>query len=252
MRRILLGAILAATTAAFAEAQPGRIATQTQSSEVSAEAFALAKLMSPRDLRIETELKQFDLNFRRAVLQQAEIQKVEADNPGVVDAMAKAARPLIAEQAGRVADRTYPAVAQLLAREFTKEDIAELTTYYASPAGQRLLRHVTDSMDTSDQYAAAAQGKTVASDEAASAQTFIASMKAMGQISESDWQELKKVSERPAFAKLHALQPRLTKLVLDSANAPDPDYDKRIEEVMAAAVEAHVKAHKAGVVKDAK
>ena len=258
MRLGLVVAIMAATSAASAGAQTDRAAQQTRLAEASPaavaspEAFALAKLMSPRDLRIETELREFDLNFRKALLQQPDVQKVEADYPGVVDAMAKEARPVIAEQAGRVADRTYPAVAKLLATEFTPNDIAELTAYYGSPAGQRLLRHVMESVDTSGQYAAAAQGKNVGTEEDASAQAFIASMKAMGQLSEADWQELKKLSQRPAFVKLHALQPRLSKLVQDSANAPDPDYDKRIEDVMGAAVSGHIKAHQANAGKDAK
>src|SRR4029453_15400662 len=165
MRLGLVAAIVAATTAANAGAQPDRTAPQTQVAEASPEALVLAKLMSPRDLRIETELREFDLNFRKALLQQPDVQKVEADYPGVVDAMAKEARPVIAEQAGRVADRTYPVVAKLLGSEFTPNDIAELTAYYGSPAGQRLLRHVMESVDTSDQYAAAAQGKNVGTEE---------------------------------------------------------------------------------------
>jgi hypothetical protein len=233
----LVGLLVA--LAAAAPAEPPR---PSATAPVPApDALALAKVMSPRELRVEGELRQFDLNFRKTLMQSEDVRALEAKYPGTIDAMAKAARPFLAEETGRIADSAYPKMAQILAGELTGSEIAKLEAYYGSPAGQNLLRLMVQSVDASALYAEALKGDGKVSEETASTETFIAALKAGGQISDSDRAALKGLMGDPVWPKLHAVQPKLLKVLLDAVNTPDPAYEKQVEEAMAAAAEAHIK-----------
>lgn len=233
----VIGALVALAAVEPAQVAPAAPAAST----VAADALALAKLMAPRDLRIQGELRQFDLNFAKTLMQNEDIKDVEGEYPGTVDAMARAVRPLLAQEAGKIADGAYPEIARVLAGELTGPDIAELTAYYGSPAGQNMLRRIVDSMDASSLYAEAMKNDGKVSDEAATAETFIAALKASSQVSTSDRDTLKALMQRPVWPKLRAMQPKIAKILIDATNAPDPAYDKQVEEVMTSAAEAHVK-----------
>jgi hypothetical protein len=233
----LIAVLVALAPASTGESAPAPSATPA----VASDALALAKLMSPRDLRIEGELKQFDLNFGKTLVQNAEVKAIEDKYPGTVDAMAKAVRPLLAEETGKIADGAYPQMARILADELTGAEIAELTTYYGSPAGRNLLRSLVQSMDGASIYAEALKNDGKVSDESASAETFIAAFKATAQLSPTDFQALRALRERTVWPKLQAVQPKIQKIIMDATNASDPAYDKQVEKVMSAAAEAHIR-----------
>jgi len=237
--RLLGGGLIALSTPLLAA--PAATSKTSPIVQASPEALALAKLMSPRDLRIEGELKQFDQNFSKTLLLDEGGKALEAQYPGLTAALAKAVRPIVAETTARIIDQAYPAMAKGLAAGLTGEEIAELTAYYGSPAGQDFLRQMANSIDASDVYRQAAKNGRVTED-AATAQAFIAGIQATAQLSDADRQALKALTERPVYAKLQSIQPKLMKIILDASNAPDPEYKKRIEETMSAAFDAHVKA----------
>ena len=232
---------LVAAVALAAATPPSAAAMASPTEAVAPDALALAKLMAPRDLRIEGELKQFDLNFSKTLLQNADVKAMEAKYPGTVDAMAKAVRPLLAEETGRIADGAYPQIARILADELTTAEIAELTAYYGSPAGRNLLRSLVESMDGSSIYADALKNGGKVSDDAASAESFVAAFKATSQLSPADFQALRALRERPVWPKLQAIQPKVQKIIADATNAPDAAYEKHVEAVMSSAVESHIR-----------
>lgn len=233
----LIAALVALAPAATAELAKAPAAAEA----VAPDALALARLMSPRDLRIEGELRQFDLNFSKTLLQNAEVKAIEDKYPGTVDAMARAVRPLLAEETGKIAEGAYPRMAKLLADELTGSEIAELTAYYGSPAGRNLLRQLVESMDASSIYADALKNDGKVSADSANAETFIAAFKATGQLSAEDFQALRSLRERPLWPKLQAVQPKMQKIIVDATTAPDPAYEKQVETVMSAAAEGHIR-----------
>jgi hypothetical protein len=226
--------VLAAAPAARAAA-PAPAASQA-----SQEAFALARLMSPRDLIVAGELWQFDLNFSKTLLADDGIQATEAEFPGVVEAMAKASRPLVAEQMGKIVDGLHVQLGRLIAAELTAEEIGELTAYYGSPAGQNLLRTMVASVDASEIYQSAMKADRALTEEDMEAQISAAARKATPRLSDSDRDALLALMKRPVFAKLGILQTRSRKFMIDAVNAPDPAYEKRLDEVMGKALEAHI------------
>lgn len=236
----MLAPLLAALVA-LAAVEPAQSAPVAPAFAVAPEALALAKLMAPRDLRIEGELKQFDQNFSSALLKDKGVQDVEGKYPGTVEAMAKAVRPLLAEETGKIADAAYPKIAEALSAELTSADIAQLTAYYGSPAGRNLLRQLVQSMDASSIYADALKNDGKVSQETATTETFIAAFKATSQLSPEDFQALRALKASAVWPKLQAIQPKIQKILMEGTEAPDPAYEKQIEEVMSAAAEAHIR-----------
>jgi hypothetical protein len=45
---------------------------------------------------------------------------------------------------------------------------------------------------------------------------------------------------RPSFGKLAKAQPQIQKILADEFNAPDPDFDRLVEQAMSAAIEQHI------------
>jgi hypothetical protein len=225
----------------LAAVEPAQPAPPAPVTAPAPEAAALAKLMAPRDLRIEGELKQFDLNFSSALLKDKGVQEVEGKYPGTVEAMAKAVRPLLADETGKIADRAYPKIAAILSSELSGPDIAELTAYYGSPAGRNLLRQLVESMDASSIYADALKNDGKVSQDTASTETFIAAFKATSQLSAEDYQALRTLKKSAVWPKLEAIQPKIQKILVEGTDSPDPEYEKQVEAVMSAAAETHIR-----------
>ena len=214
-------------------------ATSTTVTKPFAEALELARLMAPRQLMIDGELRQFDLNFPRTLLQNKEVAAVEARYPGLIEAMAKACRPLLGQQVGERLDRLYPQLAATIQADLSQSEIAELKAFFGSPEGQSILKKTADSVDAGPVYDSAAKDGQV-SEEAMKAQQWIATLSAVGKYSEADRAALMSLKERPVFAKLAAVQQELRKMVVDAMRAPDPAYEKQTNDAMSAAVANHI------------
>lgn len=240
---------LAAPAGAAAPA-PAPAKTDAQVSP-EALALALARLMAPSELRVSAELREFDLHFKETLLQQREVKELDEKYPGLVDAMARSVRPLVAEQTIKVSDGVHPAIAKILVTELNPREIAELSAYYGSPAGRNWMRAMANSIDASDIYKSAITGKEPTQGDA-DGQLFIASMKAMGNVSDADRQALKTLMASPVYSKLRVVQAQLKKIIMEASLATDPEYEKRVEEVMTAAVADHITALEASSSKPSK
>ena len=188
---------------------------------------------------VDGELRQFDLNFSKTLLQNQEVAAAEARFPGLVEAMAKASRPLLQQQAGDRLDHLYPRIAAVIQTDLSPPEIAELSAFFGSTEGQSVLRKMSESVDASPVFESAAKDGKI-TEEAVKAQQWIAAMVAAGKYSAADRAALENLAKRPVFAKLQALQLKLRTIILDVMNSPDPAHDKQIDDVMSAAVAAHI------------
>jgi len=221
--------------AAPASAAPA-VAPATQP---SAEALALARLMAPRQVMIDGEVRQFDINFSKTLLSREEVAAAEAKYPGLVAAMAEASRPLLIRQTGGRLDRLYPRVAGLIQAELTPAEIAELTSFFGSPAGRNILEKMAQSVDASPVYEQAAKDGQVTED-AVKVQQWMTAMNAVGKFSDADRAALADLRKRPVFAKLSQLQTKFRTMMIETMGGSDPAYEKEIEAAMSAAVAAHL------------
>ncbi|MNC94580.1 hypothetical protein D3C83_114700 [compost metagenome] len=45
---------------------------------------------------------------------------------------------------------------------------------------------------------------------------------------------------KPSFGKLARAQPQIQKILAEEFNAPDPEFDRQVEQAMGAAIEQHI------------
>ena len=238
-RGLLLGLALIA-------AMPANAAIETSADQQSAtapasDALALARLMSPRDLLVDMEIREFDKHFVASLRADPELKSLDDEYPGVFEAMHKASRGLVAEAMGRSVDKVHASVAGVIEASFTPADVAELSDFYRSPIGQKTLRQMTASADASQIYRQAVEdGQFKLTEEQIATQVRDSARKAAQTFTPDEQMQMMLFMAKPCFGKLAKAQPQIQKILADEFNAPDPEFDKQVEEAMGAAIEQHI------------
>ncbi len=232
-----LALVIAAPVAAMA---PANAAPQTAQPQ-AAEAIALARLMSPRDLLVEMEVREFDKHFVSSLRSDPEMKSLDDEYPGVFEAMHKASRGLVSQAMGRSVDQIHLSVAKLIENSFTPADIAELSDFYRSPVGQKTIRQMAESADAGQVYRRAVEEPEFKlTGEQVAAQVHDNARKAVQTFSPEEQMEMMLFMAKPSFGKLAKAQPQIQKILADEFNAPDPEFDRQVEQAMAAAIEQHI------------
>ncbi len=245
MRLILLRAV------AFALAVPVSVPAQASPAiavQPSAAALDLARLMSPRDLLVAAEVREFDKHFVSSLLTKPEMKTLEDAYPGLVEAMHRSARPLVAETMGKRVDEIHGKIAALIFREFSSVEIADLTQFYRSPTGLKVIGGMAAAIDTAPIYQKAVDApefKVTAEDM--SRQAAASAGKATKDLSASELIEMIQITTRPGFVKLKSIQPQFRTILIETINAKDPAYERKVDDTLRTAMEQHIKAHAAPV-----
>ena len=240
MRRILMLAVLAVAivpaSLAAQTAQPTAPATVS-----AAQAMTLAQLMSPRELMLDMELREFDRHFVPSLRGEADLQSLEAEYPGLFEAMHKATRPLVAKGIGRTVDRVHEAMAAIIQDKFTTADVAELIDFYRSPVGQKTVQQMAGAADATELYQQAVKqddfklsADTIAQHNRASA------TKAAKSFTPDEQAQMLLFMAKPSFSKLAEAQPQIQQLLAEKFNASDPDFDREVEQAMSSAIAQHI------------
>ena len=230
-------ALAAAPAPLFAHSDaPASIAASPQE-----QAMALATLMSPRDLLIEMEVREFDKHFVNSLRSDPDLKALEDSYPGLFEAMHKATRGLVAEGTGRTVDQVHAALASLLQEQFTAADIAELTGFYRSPVGQKTVQQMAGAADASEIYQQAVEKDDYKlSEDYIARQNMATASKAAKSFTADEQAQMLLFMAKPSFGKLAKAQPQIQKILADKFNAPDPEFDRTVEEAMTKTVERHI------------
>lgn len=235
--------LLVAVGAAFLIAPPASaIALDDASTQATAtQAIELARLMSPRDLLVDMEVREFDKHFVPSLRSDPELKSLEDEYPGLFEAMHKASRGLVVEATGRSAGKIHAAVAKVIEASFTAADIAELANFYRSPVGLKTLQQMAASADAGQVYQDAVSKTEFKLTEAQiAAQIHDSARKAAQTFTPEEQTEMMLFMAKPSFGKLAKAQPQIQKILADEFNAPDPEFDRQVEQAMGAAIEQHI------------
>lgn len=201
----------------------------------------LAQLMSPRDLLVDMEVREFDKHFVESLRSDPEMKSLDSEYPGLFEAMHQASRGLVAEAMGRSVGKIHASVAKLIETSFTPADIAELAAFYRSPIGQKTIRQMTAAADAGDVYQRAVKENDFKlTEQQVSAQVHQSAQKAVQNFTPEEQTEMILFMAKPSFGKLAKIQPDIQKILADEFNAPDPDFDRQVEQAMGAAIEKHI------------
>lgn len=229
--------ISAAPVAAVVPADSAQHAAQA----TAAQSIELARLMSPSDVLIDMEIREFDKHFVSSLRSDPEMKSLDDEYPGLFEAMHTASRGLVAEAMGRSVMKIHASVAKLIETSFTPADIVELTNFYRSPVGLKTVRQMAASADAGDVYQrAVSESEFKLSEEQVASQIRESAHKAARSFTPDEQTEMLLFMANPSFGKLAKAQPQIQKILADEFNAPDPDFDRQVEQAMGAAIEQHI------------
>jgi hypothetical protein len=242
MRWLMLLAAMAVTVA------PATLAAQTPEKTVAVttsaeQAMALAQLMSPRDLMIEMEVREYDRHFVPSLRTNPDLNSLEEDYPGLFDAMHKATRGLVAKGTGRTVDQLHEAMVPLIQQQFSVADIEELINFYRSPVGRKTVQQMAGAADAGEIYQEAVEQEDFKlTTEYISEQTRQSAKKAAKTFTPDEQAQMILFMAKPSFTKLARVQPQIQKILAEKMNTPDPEFDREVEQAMSSAIEQHIAA----------
>jgi len=240
MRRfVALGVALmiAAPVPAMAPADISPKPTQATATQ----AIELARLMSPSDLLVDMEIREFDKHFVPSLRSDPEMKSLDDQYPGMFEAMHKASRGLVAEAMGRSVGKIHASIAKLIEISFTPADIVELTNFYRSPVGLKTVQQMAASADAGQVYQqAVSDDEFKLTEDQIAAQLNESAHKAARTFTPDEQTEMLLFMAKPSFGRLAKAQPQIQKILADEFNAPDPDFDRQVEQAMGAAIERHI------------
>lgn len=236
LRKLSLGLIMLAAAPCPAQSNPSEAKPETAAPAQTAErpspeaATALAEAMSPRGLMIANEQRLFRDQFSAELRKQEGFADLEAQYPNLIPELQREMERPFGAYMDRMFDRLVPAIAKLIGDNLSAPEVAELTKFYQSPAGQRTLQGVIANSDAQEIMDTASKGGQP--DEAMiRRQMSGAASKTAKSLSEADRKAVIELMMTPGFWSLAKIQKQVIALKVQTLNAEDPQFDKDTEEV---------------------
>jgi len=207
------------------------------------QALTLAQLMSPRDLLIDMEVREYDKHFVPSLRSNPDLNSLEEEYPGLFDAMHKATRGLVAKGTGQTVDQLHQAMVALIQEQFSRSDVDELISFYRSPVGQKTVQQMAGAADAGQIYQEAVEDEDFKlTAEYIAEQNQLSAKRASRNFTPDEQAQMLLFMAKPSFTKLARAQPQIQKILAEKFNAPDPVFDQEVEQAMSSAIERHIAA----------
>jgi len=200
-----------------------------------AAALRLAILLYSEDSQMRMAGQIADNELAPAFRANDDLKTLDSKYPGFTEEFIKELKPAFLRFAKGQLPSYQERIARLIAERLNAEEIEDLTKFYLTPTGQKLLNGmqqnatagttIKESLTEPDKptsYAAVVADHKVAQD---------ATRKL---VDESDKAALVEFAGKPYFTRVAALGPAMRKLEQDFANEPAPEFEAEIEAIMTA------------------
>lgn len=205
---------------------------------VREDALELAKLLNPPEPLIAVAARSFDQAFDKGLGSGAEVEKMEKEHPGLMAELRRVTRDLTLSDLRADMPAIQRRYARFYADNFTAEELAELTAFYRSPTGAKIIQAKFASIDPSElveRFAEDPDAKLTAGDvEAVNKGVMPGVWEGM---SADDVRALLAFGMRPVASKLKVAAPLIAQIEAEIANEPDPELDAAIDDAMAKVLE---------------
>lgn len=206
----------------------------TKNAVVREDALELAQLLNPPGSLMAIAALTFDQAFDKGLGSGEEIEKLEKDHPGMVAELRRVTKEATLADLKADMPAIHRRYARFFASSFTPDELAELTAFYRSPTGVKIIEAKFANIDTSDMVNRIAddpEAKMTADDVEAINDGAVAGVwKGM---SASDIVALMSFGTRPVAKKLKSAAPQIAQIEAEIANEPDPELDAAIDDAMA-------------------
>lgn len=179
---------------------------------------------------VELARRGFDQAFDQGLSGDGEVDELEMEHPGFLAELRGATREAVVADLRADMPSIHRRYARFFAGRFTPDEIAELTGFYKSPAGMRIIQAKFANLDI-----AGVIGKVA---ETENAKVSAADIEAINDGATSGmWkgmtaEDMKSVllfGLRPVARKLQDAVPAIAEIETEIANEPDPELDAAIE-----------------------
>ena len=234
---------LALVFSAAASSQPANIASPPAAGAITSEqgeakngqprqdALELARLLNPAETLIEMAGRSFDQAFQQGLTQGGETAALEKEHPGLVDELRKATRDVMIADLRADMPALHRRYARFFSDQFTPAEIAELTGFYRSPTGAKIIAAKFANIDVSGLVAKVSEdpnAKVSTGDIEAMNKGAVSTMwKGM---TADDVRSVLSFGLRPVARKLKAAAPAMAQIETEIANEADPALDAAIEQ----------------------
>lgn len=239
---LIAGLILASVSSVvFATPQPPPViapvaetsASKPTTPEAKAAALRLARLLQTEEAQVAMAERMTDRDLRAAFANDKNMQIIESEHPGFLDAVLKELKPIVVRFTRRELPEYHARIADLLSTRFDAAEMDDLAKFYQTPTGQKLIRGMQENAtigSTLEEIVADPDRPTsfsaVNTDHKAS---VVATVKT---IDESDHAALREFASKPYFDRMAAFGASMRKLEQEIANEPQPAFEAEIGAVM--------------------
>ena len=235
----MLGILIAALVAAqpMSPAAPRDPAEQPNDRATAEVALKLARILSPDEAQVAAAVRMIDTSMGPAFRADPDFQALEAEYPGLLDAILAELRPAIERFTRSELPAYHQKVADLLSSRFTRAEIEDITQFYLTPTGQKLVTGMAANAD-----AGAMMSEIIADPDKPTSYSAIAkdhgtaAEATLKQVDKSDEGALLELAAKPYFAKLAALGPAMRKLDQDFSNEPAPAFEAEVGAIIEAVI----------------
>lgn len=158
---------------------------------------------------------------------------LEEQSPGIMAEIDRAMVSLSEPFLERSYRTTLARYARLYTAKLTPQDTADMTAFYRSPTGQKLIAQKYGQMLEGDLPDGLVNPDKTATTSDIAALNRNVTKGMMAKLGPADEAEIMKMMNSPAFKKLSLLVPLINKLEADAANEADPEMEAALAKAMA-------------------
>jgi hypothetical protein len=240
---IVIGLVLASfgTASAAAPASPPLTPTANVATEAPGDAAArtvalrLASILYSEDSQMRMAGQIADNELAPAFRANDDLKGLDSQYPGFTDEVIRQLKPAFLRFTKGQLPSYQERIAWLIAERLSAEEIEDLTKFYLTPTGQKLLNGMQQNATASATIKESLNDPDKPTSYAAVDADHKAAQDATRRlIDESDKAALVEFAGKPYFARVAALGPAIRKLEQDFANEPAPEFEAEIEAIMTA------------------
>jgi uncharacterized protein DUF2059 len=234
----LIAALVALAAAAPAQtAQPAATASADTAPKLDPAtkqaALKLASILYSEESQVSLAERVVDTQLAPTFRADENFKVLEREYPGFTDDVLRQLKPALVRFTRSSLPEYHDRVATLLGSVLSKEDIEDLSAFYVTPTGKKLLAGMAENGTLETVLAETTKDPEKPTSLAALAKDHDAAVaKVAKSMDASDQAALREFSNKPYYFQLALLGPAMRKLEQDFANEPAPEFEKQIGTIM--------------------
>jgi hypothetical protein len=196
-------------------------------------ALRLAAILYSEESQVAIAERIADTEITSVFRRDPNFQEIEADFPGFTEAVLKEMKPALVRFTKQSIPSYHDRIATLIASRLTAAEIIDLTKFYQTPTGQKLVKGMQANVTTQAMIGEIVKNPDAPTSYSAVSEDHKAATEATKKlIDSSDAPALMEFGRKPYFTKVAALGPAMCKVEQDFSNEPAPEFDAEVEAIV--------------------